>query len=172
LARARIKPKQLVLYAPNDGFFPLWAQTFQRNLKRLGIDVVVKYFPFYEVARRAGNRREPFDVAIQAWSVDYADAITFFGPLLNGNNLVPTGNTNVAHFDRPQYNRRIERIDGLRGQNRLRAWADLDVEMMRNDPPWAPVMNGTQRDFVSRSFGCYLFQPMIGHFDIGAACKK
>ena len=172
LARARYKPEQLVLYAPNDGFFPLWAQTFQRNLKRLGIDVVAKYFPFYEVARRAGNRREPFDVAIQAWSVDYADAITFFGPLLNGNNLVPTGNTNVAHFDRPRYNRRIERIDGLRGQKRRRAWADLDVEMMRNDPPWAPVMNGTQRDFVSRSFGCYVFQPMIGHFDIGAACKK
>jgi hypothetical protein len=33
-------------------------------------------------------------------------------------------------------------------------------------------MNGTQRDFVSTSFGCYVFQPVFEHFAIGAACKK
>ena len=40
---------------------------------------------------------------------------------------------------------------------RRQAWADLDVEMMRNDPPWAPFANGTELDFISKSFGCYLF---------------
>src|SRR6266545_4750539 len=174
LAKARVKPKRLVLYAPSDRPlpFPAWAQIFQFNLKRLGIDVEIKYFPFGVVAEKAGIRGEPFDVAILAWSVDYADPITFFGPLLNGNNLTPTGNLNLAHFDRPKYNREIERIDRLTGVARRRAWAELDVEMMRNDPPWAPFMNGAQRDFVSKSFGCYLFQPVIGDFDIAAACKK
>src|SRR5262249_28686283 len=166
LAKAKFVPEELVLYAPNDGFFPLWAEIFKRNLKRLGIDVTVKYFEFYEVARRAGIRREPFDVAINAWSADYGDAITFFGPLLKGNDL------NLAHFHRPKYNREIERIEGLSGKARRDAWSRLDAEMMRTDPPWAPVMNGSQRDFVSKSFGCYVFQPMIGHFDIGAACKR
>ena len=172
LAKAKLKPQKLVLYAPNDGFFPAWAQILRSNLKRLGIDVAVRYFPFVEVARRAGIRREPFDMAITAWSVDYADAITFFDPLLNGNNLQPRGNSNEAHFDRRKYNRKIERIDRMRGEQRRRAWANLDVEMMRDDPPWAPVMNGAQRDFVSKSFGCYLFQPIVGHFDLGVACKK
>jgi peptide/nickel transport system substrate-binding protein len=172
LARATLKPENLVLYAPNDGFFPAWAQILRSNLKRLGIDVAVRHFPFGEVARRAGIRREPFDMAITAWSVDYADAITFFGPLLNGDNLAPTGNSNIAHFDRPKYNREIARIDRMTGEPRRRAWANLDIKMMRDDPPWAPVMNGAQRDFVSESFGCYLFQPVVGHFDIGVACKK
>jgi ABC-type transport system substrate-binding protein len=174
LTKARVKPKKLVLYAPNDRPLPfaVWAQIFQFNLKRIGIDVEIKYFPFGVVSTRAGIRGEPFDVAILAWSVDYADPITFFGPLLNGNNLEPTGNANLAHFDRPRYNREIEGIDRLTGEARRRAWADLDIHMMRNDPPWAPFMTGAQRDFVSRSFGCYVFQPVVGHFDIGAACKK
>jgi ABC-type oligopeptide transport system substrate-binding subunit len=172
LAKAKLKPQKLVLYAPNDAFFPAWAQILRSNLKRLGIDVAVRYFPFVTVQRRAGIRREPFDMAIAAWSVDYADAITFFGPLLNGDNLRPTGNLSLSHFDRPKYNRKIARIDRITGEQRRRAWANLDVEMMRDDPPWAPVMTGAQRDFVSKSFGCYLFQPIAGHFDLGVACKK
>jgi hypothetical protein len=44
--------------------------------------------------------------------------------------------------------------------------------MMRDDPPWAPFMNGARDDFVSASFGCYVFQPAIGRPDIAAACKK
>jgi hypothetical protein len=95
--------------------------------------------------------------------------MTFFGTL-NGN-LHPTGNQNLAYFDRPKYNRAIARIDRLSGEARAKAWADLDVEMMRDDPPWAPFMNFTQRDFVSRSFGCYVFSPAFGP-DIAAACKK
>lgn len=170
LAKARSKPQRLILYAPNQYFFPAWARIFQRNLKRLGIDVV-RYFSFPEVGRRAGIRREPFDIAVYAWSVDYADAVTFFGPLLSGNNLEPTGNQGLAHFNRPSYNREITRIDRLTGAARRRAWAELDVEMMRQDPPWAPIMNGTQCDFVSKSFGCYIFHP-VRFLDVAAACKK
>jgi len=174
LAKARVKPKKLVLYAPSGAPlpFPVWAEIFQFNLKRLGIDVEVKYFSPDAMADKAGIRGEAFDVAVAAWSIDYADPITIFGPLLNGENLRKTRNANYAYFDRPKYNREIERIDRLTGEARRRAWADLDAEMMRNDPPWAPFMNGTQRDFVSKSFGCYVFQPAIGRLDIAAACKK
>jgi hypothetical protein len=44
--------------------------------------------------------------------------------------------------------------------------------MMRDDPPWAPYANASKLDFVSNSFGCYVFQPVIGRPDIAAACKK
>ncbi len=172
LAKAKFKPKKLVLYAPNENFFPAWAQILQFNLKRLGIDVEIKYFPFGVVSEKAGVRGAPFDVALQGWLTDYADPISFFGPLLDGNNLKRTGNQNLAYFDRPRWNHEIERIDRLRGEARRRAWASLDAEMMRDDPPWAPVMNNAARDFVSRSLGCYVFQPVIGRLDIAAACKK
>ena len=104
--------------------------------------------------------------------VDYADASTYFDPLLNGDKLVATGNQNFAYFDRPKYNRAIERIDRLTGPARRQAWADLDVEMMRDDPPWAPFLNGARADFISKSFGCYILQPVQGRLDIAAACKR
>jgi peptide/nickel transport system substrate-binding protein len=170
--KAKFKPQQLVLYTDNLGYDPSWAQIFQFNLRRLGIDVEIKVFPRATYFGLIGTRGAAFDVAVGAWNPDYADGITIFGPLLDGRNLAKSGNTNTAYFDRPKYNRAIERIERLTGTTRRRAWADLDVEMMRDDPPWAPVMDLTEEDFVSKSFGCYVFEPVIGVPDLAAACKK
>jgi ABC-type transport system substrate-binding protein len=171
LAKARFKPKTLVLYASNSPFGTKAGQIFQFDLKRLGIDVEVKYFPIVTLFAKMGTRGEPFDVGFGSFGVDYADPISFF-TALDGSNLTPTGNLNIAYFDRPRYNRKIERIEQLTGAARRKAWADLDVEMMRDDPPWAPYMNFTQLEFVSKSLGCYVFQPVVGTLDIAAACKK
>jgi ABC-type oligopeptide transport system substrate-binding subunit len=111
-------------------------------------------------------------VALSGWLADYGDGVSYFGPLLDGDNVSQTGNQNYAYFDRPRYNREIERISRLTGGSRRRAWADLDVEMMRDDPPWAPVMNNAAREFVSKSVGCYVYQPVYGRLDLAAACKK
>jgi ABC-type oligopeptide transport system substrate-binding subunit len=104
--------------------------------------------------------------------VDYADPSTVFDTSLNGATIRATDNGNFAYFDRPKYNHAIERIDRLTGEARRRAWAALDVEMMRDDPPWAPFLSGARADFVSSGFGCYVLQPVFGRLDIAAACKK
>lgn len=171
LANARLKPAKLVLYAFNVPEAVAQAQIFQFNLKRIGIDVDVKYFAPAELAARVGTRGELYDVVLQGWVADYADGIGFFSTL-DGRNIHQTNNTNFAYFDRARYNRRIAAIDRLRGSARRKAWADLDVELMRNDPPWAPIGNGARRDFVSKSFGCYVFQPVLSRVDLVAACKK
>jgi peptide/nickel transport system substrate-binding protein/oligopeptide transport system substrate-binding protein len=172
LRRAKLKPDKLVLYTGNLPLAVAAAQIFQFNLRRLGIDVEIKYFPPFTLFMKLGRRGEPFDVGFNPWGADYPDGSTYFQPLLNGDNITSRGNQNFAYFDRPTYNREIERIDGLSGAARRRAWADLDVEMMRDDPPWAPFMNSAQDDFVSASYGCYVFQPAIGRPDIAAACKR
>lgn len=174
LAKANYRPTKLVLYAATaPSFFATWAQIFQYDMKRLGIDVEIKYFGTGAAMFAAvSTRGEPFDVVTGRWSVDYADASGYFDPLLNGNNLKPAGNNNIAYFDQPSYNRQIETIDRLTGPARRKAWANLDAEMMRDDPPWAPFLNGARADFVSRSFGCYVLQPVLGRLDIAAACKK
>jgi ABC-type oligopeptide transport system substrate-binding subunit len=176
-AKAKIKPDKLVLYTHAPGFLgvnAVWAQIFRFDLKRLGIDVEIRYLgsTFGQLLPRIGTRGEPFDVVIASWIPDYPDGFAYFGPQLDGNNLAPTGNANYAYFDRPKYNREIERIALMTGPARSRAWADLDVEMMHDDPPWVPFMNGAERDFVSRSFGCYVFQPAVATPDLAAACKK
>jgi peptide/nickel transport system substrate-binding protein len=173
LKKAKLKPKTLVLYTDNFGYGPSWAQIFQLNLRRLGIEVEIKVFPRSTYFSLTGTRGAPFDVAVAGgWISDYADAATIFGPLLDGHNLTESGNTNIAYFDRPKYNRKIERIARRSGKPRRKAWSDLDVEMMREDPPWAPVMDLTAKDFISKTFGCYVFQPVIATPDLAAACKK
>ena len=170
LAKAGLKPAKLVLYA-NDCCAAA-AEIFKFDMKQLGIDVDIRYFSTDVLLAKASRRGEPFDVVLTIWGLDYPDAVTFFEPLIDGTTIRHTGNTNVAHFDRPKYNREIQRISQLTGEARLDAWSGLDVALMRDDPPFAPVMNFNVRDLVSKSFGCYVFQPVITRVDLVAACKR
>jgi hypothetical protein len=59
----------------------------------------------------------------------------------------------------------------LSGAARRAAWADLDVDLMRDDPPWAPFQNMKNVSFVSASVGCFVMHPVY-RVDLAAACKK
>ena len=118
---------------------------------------------------KPGIRGAPFDIVLEGWFVDYADPISFFNNL-NGH-LKPTDNLNFGPLRQPEVEQRDRPHQPMSGRARAIAWADLDVEMMRDDPPWAPFMTPAGRDFVSASLGCYLYHPVYG-FDFAAACKK
>jgi hypothetical protein len=77
----------------------------------------------------------------------------------------------VSYFNRPRYNRAIARANRLTGAARRNAFAKLDTDMMRKDPPWAPFENDSRRDLISKSLGCYVCQPVY-LLDVAAACKK
>jgi hypothetical protein len=68
-------------------------------------------------------------------------------------------------------NARIEAASKLTGEARRKAWAELDFDLMRNDPPLVPFLHFAARDFVSKSFGCFLANPVYG-VDLAAACKR
>jgi len=70
-----------------------------------------------------------------------------------------------------QVNARVSAANGVTGAARRKAWSDLDVDLMRNDPPWAPFLHLTMPNFVSRSFVCFLYQPVYG-MGLAAACKR
>jgi len=174
LAKAKYRPGKLVLYTSDCSCRPFatHAQIFQFDLRRLGIDVEIKYFPILDFFKRVETRGEPFDIADWAWIPDYPDGLAYLGQLLHGRSITANNNSNVSYFDRPKWNREIDRVDGLAGEARRRGWADLDVELMRDDPPWAPYASYAEVDFVSNSLGCYVLQPVIGRIDLTAACKK
>jgi ABC-type oligopeptide transport system substrate-binding subunit len=141
------------------------------DLRQLGIELEVKYFEAATLLEKISTRGEPFDIARNGWAADYADGGSFFSPHLDGRSIQPTGNLNVAYFDDPRTNARIDAVNKLTGEARRKAWEDLDGELMRNNPPWAPLYNSNSRAFVSESFGCFLYHPVYG-VDIAAACKK
>lgn len=170
LAKAKFKPKRLVLYTFSADPDSAQARIFQFNLKRLGIDVEIDYFPADTFFEKVSTRGTPFDVALVGQLEDYIDPDTFFNRL-TGRSIRQTLNSNIAYFNRPRYNRAIARIDRLSGKARRKAFANLDVNIMRNDPPWAPFMNGARRDLVSKSLGCFVLNPVY-LLDVAAACKK
>ena len=171
LARARVQPSTLVLYAWNIPSGVAAAQVFAFNMKQIGIDVEPKYFSPFVASEKAGTRGEPFDVAFLGWGSDYADPAGFFVSLLDPN-LRSTGNTNRSYFVDPVVNARLEAANRLVGDARRKAWAALDSELMRTNPPWAPFASQTTRNFVSRSLGCIIVHPVYSGVDLAAACKR
>jgi ABC-type oligopeptide transport system substrate-binding subunit len=165
-ARARFKPTRLVYYTAAT---PAWvevAQILRFDLAQLGIDLEVKYFSLSSLAEKAETPGEPFDLVNLGWSIDYADAATFFVPLL-GRDGIRTG----INLDDARLQRRIDAANRLTGEARARSWADLDVDVMRDNPPWAPFMHIQSRILVSPSVGCVVLHPVIA-VDITALCKR
>ena len=95
------------------------------------------------MAQKAGTRGEPFDLVRQGWVADYADGGNFLATLLDGKQISPTDNLNLSYFDDPDTNARIEAANRLTGEARRKAWVDLDVDLMRDNPPWAPISTRT-----------------------------
>ena len=169
---ARFKPERLVLYTFAAGGFVPRAEIFRFNMQQIGIDVDIRFFGPDSYLERIGTRPEPYDVVVTGWGADYADPGTILGPLLDGRTLQRKGNTNYAHYDKPAVNREIARMRLLTGEARRRAWAELDVRIMRDDPPYAPFANTVSRIFVSESTGCVVADPLLSFLNLVAACKK
>jgi ABC-type oligopeptide transport system substrate-binding subunit len=165
-AMARHKPTRLVLYAWALPPAVAAAQVLGYNLKQLGIDLEVKYFEPVALVGNARRPGEPVDLVMYAWAADYADGAAFFVQLLGRGSGSDLGNV-----DDPRLERRLEAANRLTGRARRRAWADLDVDLMRDNPPWAPFMHLNSRIFVSRSLGCFLEHP-LHRVDLVAVCKR
>jgi ABC-type oligopeptide transport system substrate-binding subunit len=166
LGKARLKPRRLVFYTANRPLSVAIAEILDFNLKQIGIDLDVKYFDAVVLHEKLQTRGEPFDIGMMGFSADYADGAGFFMPILS-----PSGANNGVHLDDPRLHARMAEVGRLTGEARRNAWADLDVDLMRDNPPYAPFVNVQNRAFVSRSLGCYLVHPVYG-FDIAAVCKK
>ena len=166
LARARLQPSELVLYANSNAVGVALAQVLAFNLKQIGIDLDVKYFDPAVLAGKAATPGEPFDLIQLGWAADYADPAAFFVPL-----LADGGANSGTNFTDARVNARMDAANRLTDEARRKAWADLDIDLMRDNPPWAPYVHTQTRTFVSKSVGCVLVHPVYG-FDIAAACKK
>jgi len=172
LARGHLPPdNKLVLQTQNRGARAIRAQLLQYQLKQIGLDLQIRVSARAVAGQPCERRGEQFDICDEGRLVDYPEAVNLFDPLLNGERITETANTNVSYFNEPGVNRRIEQISRLSGTPRLRAWQQLDIDVMRRHAPIAPFLVFTQRDFLSASAGCYLHHPVWG-FDLVAACPK
>jgi ABC-type transport system substrate-binding protein len=141
----------------------------QANLKAIGADLEIKTFSIQEMFARVGTLGEPFDAVITGWFADYPDPSDFFN-LVYGPTIAPNTN-NTSRFDNPAWNHKIAAAARLTGPKRYLAYAALDAELAREDPPYAALWNGSEQDFFSARVGCVTYQPVYG-IDLAALCIR
>jgi ABC-type transport system substrate-binding protein len=159
------------LYTSNRGSAPLVAQIIQFNLKQIGLDVNTHLFARAVQIDKEGTRGEPFDITTEGWIADYADPYDFINVLLYGGNLHASNNNNVAYFNDPKYNKQMVAASLLSGAARYKAYGDLDVAMMKDNPPWAARNNFNDRIMLSGRVGCFTFNSTYS-VDLAALCIK
>jgi ABC-type oligopeptide transport system substrate-binding subunit len=175
LASGNTRDGKAVLWASNAGTAPLQAQLVQYNLKQIGIDAEVKLLPRAQQFTNAGNpQTATFDMTIERWGADYADPYDFINVLLDGKQVTQPQHNDYAYFNVAKYNKEMMAASLLVGSARGTAYATLDASMMKNDPPWAPLVNSNDRSFMSGRLGCITINVATGGAGplLNVACIK
>ncbi|MDQ6722173.1 MAG: ABC transporter substrate-binding protein [Candidatus Dormibacteraeota bacterium] len=162
LAQAGVTlPVHVLLRVRNDaaGFVEM-AQVVQAELKAVGIIVDIKSAPDSVNVGIVSTRANHIAMGIQQWTQDYPDPDDFFGTLLDGNRITPTGNNNLADFNDPATNQAIEAMDNVSGQQRATRWNTIDAQAIGQLAPWAPLLNPTQVVLLAKGICGYVFQPV------------
>jgi ABC-type transport system substrate-binding protein len=158
-------------YTSNTGSAPLVAQIVQFNLKQIGLTVNPHLFARAVQIDKEGTRGEPFDITSEGWIADYADPYDFINVLLAGSSLHASNNNNVAYFNDPKYNALMTQASLLSGAKRYTAYGNLDVSMMKDNPPWAARNNFNDRIMLSGRIGCFTYNATYS-LDLAALCIK
>jgi peptide/nickel transport system substrate-binding protein len=173
LARARrlAGPQRhsVVLYTAGFPSHARFAEIVRLNLRRIGIDVEIKnvgdsYF------LRIFRRDEPYDLAMDGWASDYPDPTDILG-LLDGRTIREDGNVNLARYDDPAFNRRLDAAENLPSPDRELALGRLDVDTARSAAPWAAVANNRRHDFFSARVGCLRYTAAYG-VELASLCIR
>ena len=155
LAAGNLRDGKAVLWSANAGTAPLQAQLIQYNLKQIGLDAEIKLLPRAQQFTNAGNPKTAnFDLTLERWGADYSDPYDFVNILLDGTQVTQSQHNNYAYFNVKKYNQQMTEASLLTGSKRGTAYAQLDAAMMKDDPPWAPLVNSNDRNFMSARVGC------------------
>ena len=148
------------------------AQIMQYNLRQMGLRPTLKPQPFAVAIKTAGERTGDFDMFMIAWFADYPDPYDFINVLLDGNNIQQSNNSNYSYLNNPAYNKRMNDAAKLSGDARYAAYGKLDVDLMQNVAPWAPMHNGNTREFIANRITNYIYHPVYAAAILNALAVK
>jgi peptide/nickel transport system substrate-binding protein len=120
-----------------------------------------------------GHRTPNLDAGLGYWTQEVPHPNDLFGPLLNGEAIRRTGNTNFARFDDQALNEEMDRLAGQPLDSSTEGdYGDLDKSVMEQ-APWAPFGNREATTFTSDriDFDTVIFNPVM-HHDFGSFALK
>ncbi len=171
------KAKQLIKEAnPADKTITIWTDDESPNdeagayyedvLKKLGFTTKLKVITADNYFTLIGDLETPdLDTGWVDWYEDYPHPNDFFQPLLAGESILPTNNTNVSRTDEPKLNAKIDELrEQPLGPEQEAEYAAMDKEYMEG-APWVPYGTRTLSTFVSSAVDLesVIFNPTFGH---------
>jgi peptide/nickel transport system substrate-binding protein len=155
------KAKAMIKEAdPADMDVTVWGDSESENeaaatyyndvLQQIGFNTTLKILNPDNYFTVIGNQSTPeLDTGWTDWFQDYPHPNDFFQPLLSGESIQPTNNTNIAEIDDPKLNKKISELGEVPlGPEEEAAYAELDREYMEQ-APWVPYGNRAVSTFVS-----------------------
>ena len=170
------KAKKLFAEAnPSDRSITVWTDNESPNneagayyegvLNELGFDAKLKTINADNYFGVIGNKSTPdLDTGWTDWFQDYPHPNDFFQPLLAGESIAPTYNTNNSRMNDPKLNAKIAKLGGEQlGPQQEKEYAALDREYMEQ-APWAPYGSNTLSTFVDDEIELdkVIFNPTFG----------
>lgn len=142
--------------------WPEVAQAVQAQLKEVGINVEIQTYVSSVFSAKAQTRADRLPLMQNMWSQDYPDPDNFINVLLDGTRITETNNQNVANFDVAEVNEEIASLAGVSGPERDERYNALDVHIMRDYAPWAPLFNPVRVEMISERVTNFVVHPVYG----------
>jgi peptide/nickel transport system substrate-binding protein len=156
------------------GFIPALTQ----NMKSIGLNIKDQVLKDAYTPIQTPRKNIPFSTR-PGWGKDYADALTFFGPLFDGRNIIPLGNTNYSLLGitsatakkvgvkgdiagAPSINADLDKCSPLVGNARLTCYAALDKKLTWNVVPWVPYLWSYAQSVSSKNVTKFEFDQFGG----------
>jgi ABC-type oligopeptide transport system substrate-binding subunit len=126
-------------------------QIMRYNLEQIGFKATTEAVPFAQLLARNGDKKNgKYDLIRLGWQADYPDPENFINVLLDGRQIPDEGSSNnSAYFNSAKFNKLMDDAAKLTGDARFNTYGGLDVQIMREAAPWAPIMNANNRLFFS-----------------------
>jgi YVTN family beta-propeller protein len=160
---------RVALYSEGGPTHMRFAEIVRANLRAIGIDVEIRAVGA-SLYPRITTRGEPFDMALIGWVADHPDPYDFLRQL-DGRTIGPENNLNIAYFNDPDFNRRLDAAARLRSPAREIALGRLDVHVARTAAPWAALGNERGYDFFAERIGCQTYNTAFG-IELGGLCIR
>ena len=172
------KAKKLIEEAnPSDRDITVWTDDespndeagayYQDVLKKLGFNAKLKELNADNYFTVIGNLSTPdLDTGWTDWFEDYPHPNDFFQPLLAGESILSTNNTNFSQTDDKALNAKITKLGQEQlGPDQEAEYAALDKAFMEK-APWAPYGTRTLSTFVSDAIDLdkVIFNPTFGQY--------
>lgn len=175
LAQGNTRSGKAVVYYGLTGVGPQLLELTRAALGQLGLETDARGFRGFAIYDAAGKRNSEHDIVVgSGWCQDYPDPYDFVNVLLYGGNIQEDNNNNLSYFNNAAYNKKMEDAAKMVGEARLKAYGDLDIDIIKNQAPWAPWQNINERVFLGNRLDVktYVWQPIYENIAWNALSLK